>query len=107
MAELICESMDLWLTERRVVPPEWQPEDEPIKRELDRAFKDQSNIGWDQFFRGRGIAKAWSIPIFAHTVSANPEKHSPWINGREKRLQPPLDILDHATETTKRGASWN
>jgi hypothetical protein len=47
------------------LPPEWQHEDELIKRELDRAFKAQSNIGWGHFFRGR-IAKAWSIPILTY-----------------------------------------
>jgi hypothetical protein len=36
--------------------------DEPIKRQLRRAYRAQTQIGWDQFFHGR-IAKAWPKPI--------------------------------------------
>jgi hypothetical protein len=56
--------MDNWLARRPVVlPPAWNGPEEPIQRQIRSAFKAQATIGWDQFFRGRMIAKAWSIPI--------------------------------------------
>ena len=62
MTNLICSSMDHWLSRRPVLPPVWHGPPDLIQRQLRRAFHAQSRIGWDQFFRGR-IAKAWRVPI--------------------------------------------
>jgi hypothetical protein len=62
MTNLICTSMDHWLSRRPVLPPVWHGPPDLIQRQLRCAFHAQNRIGWDQFFRGR-IAKAWRIPI--------------------------------------------
>jgi hypothetical protein len=85
MNHLICNSMDSWLARRPVLPPEWNGPEEPIQRQTRSAFKAQTKIGWDQFFRGR-IAKgmahtnwhllqdqtAWGI---IHTGSVDANSH--------------------------------
>jgi hypothetical protein len=62
MTNLICTSMDSWLSRRPVQLPTWHGPQEPIHAQLRLAFRAQAKIGWDQFFRGR-IAKAWHRPI--------------------------------------------
>jgi hypothetical protein len=62
MATLICNSMTHWLDRSRIPPPTWTPPEEPIQTQLRHAFKSQSKIGWDQFFRGR-ITKDWKLAI--------------------------------------------
>jgi hypothetical protein len=62
MTNLICDSMDSWVSRRPVQLPTWHGPQEPIHAQLRRAFRAQAQIGWDQFFRGR-IAKAWHRPI--------------------------------------------
>jgi hypothetical protein len=62
MASLICNSMTSWLARSRIAPPSWTTPEEPIMPQLTRAFKSQSKIGWDQFFRGR-IATDWKLAI--------------------------------------------
>ena len=63
--------MDSWLGRRPVVAPTWTGPEEPIQRQLRSAFKAQSRIGWDQFFRGR-IAKAWILPIGTYYKQRQP-----------------------------------
>jgi hypothetical protein len=65
----------LWLR-KESCPPGWHNVDKPIKRELDRAFKAQSNIGWDQFFCGHIAKKAWSIPICMYYNDERQPGHS-------------------------------
>jgi hypothetical protein len=62
MNKIICASMDSWLDRRPVVAPLQTGPEEPIQCQLRSAFHAQSQIGWDQFFRGR-IAKTWIFPI--------------------------------------------
>jgi hypothetical protein len=62
MTNLICNSMNSWLSRRPVQLHTWHGPQEPIHAQLRRAFRAQAQIRWDQFFRGR-IAKAWQRPI--------------------------------------------
>ena len=67
MANVICDCMDAWLTRQRMAPPSLQIPDDPILQAITTAFHSQSNIGWDQFFRGH-IVTDWksAIGIYYH-----------------------------------------
>jgi hypothetical protein len=67
-----------------------------MKRELDRAFKAQRNIGWDQFLRDR-IAKAWSIPI--RTYYCERLLHTGSMDAKNNYSS--LAIFYHAIKTAK------
>jgi hypothetical protein len=54
--------MTRWLDRSCISPPTWTPPEEPIQTQLRHAFKSQSKISWDQFFRGR-ITKDWKSAI--------------------------------------------
>ena len=73
MATLICDSMTSWLDRTRISPPTWIPPEEPIQTQLRNAFKSQSKIGWDQFFRGR-ITKDWQHAIQTFYSERQPGK---------------------------------
>jgi hypothetical protein len=63
LTRLLCNSMDSLLARQPVIAPAWNGPEDPIQRQIRRAFTPtQAAIGWDQLFRGR-IAKAWRIPI--------------------------------------------
>lgn len=74
MATLLCDSMQNWITRRRIAPPIWTTPNEPILRLITRAFHAQTKIGWDQFFRGR-IALAWKSAIEVYYHERKPGSH--------------------------------
>jgi hypothetical protein len=89
-----CDSMDSWMSRRPVTLPAWNG-NEPIQREMRRAFTAQSKIGWDQFLRGR-IAKAWQKPIKRTTVPTSTARrilHTGTVDAKANIC--PMDILPY------------
>jgi hypothetical protein len=77
MANLLCNSMQCWLSRVRIPSPNWQEPLEPIQRLLSVAFEAQTKIGWDQLLRGR-IALAWKPVIALYYVERQPgERYTP------------------------------
>ena len=88
MNNVICDSMTSWYERRPVLPPAWNGTEDPFQRLLRAAFKAQTKIGWDQFFRGR-IAKAWKRPIAMYYKERQPgESFTPdqWMRTIIKEL---------------------
>jgi hypothetical protein len=77
MANLLCNSMQCWISRVRIPSPTWHEPLEPIQRLISDAFAAQNKIGWDQFLRGR-IALAWQPAISLYYVERKPgERYTP------------------------------
>jgi hypothetical protein len=71
LATLLCDNMTTWITRQRPTPPTLHNPDDPILQAITTAFHSQSNIGWDQFFRGR-IATDWKTAISTYYHERRP-----------------------------------
>jgi hypothetical protein len=107
LTRTICNSMDNWLARRPVLPPAWNGPEEPIQHQIRSAFKAQATIGWDQFFHGRILAKAWSIPIGMYYRIRQPgESFTPAGPVDANSHQGTLGVLDRHMEATKHRIAW-
>jgi hypothetical protein len=74
MIDLLCNSINSWLTRTRIEPPAWQQPEDPLEMALSQAFNKQRCIGWDQFLRGR-IASDWRCAIELHYCDTTPGEY--------------------------------
>jgi hypothetical protein len=77
VADLLCHSMQCWISRERIPKPTWTEPMETIQRLIINAFEAQNKIGWDQFIRGR-VATAWKTVISSYYSERRPgESYSP------------------------------
>ena len=62
LTDILCDSMDHWINQQRITPPQWHNNVELVLQAITTAFYSQKKIGWDQFFRGR-ISSDWTKAI--------------------------------------------